>query len=234
MKKKHTNIIALIPAKKNSTGLKNKNLKKLNKLSLVELAILGAKKSKLIDKTYLSSDSDRILDIGAKLNIDVIKRQKNLSTFSASANSVILDFIKNKISNNQQEDCIIVYLQPTSPFRNNIHIDQAIKYLIKKKLRSLVSVIENKNFFKSLYKKKTTLNPFFNDNFVTNNRQNLKKVYSPNGAIYIFYSSDFIKNKKLSFTKTGYYIMNRIDSIDIDDKEDYELANYLSKKYLKY
>lgn len=234
MKKKHTNIIALIPAKKNSRGLKNKNLKKLNKLSLVELAILGAKKSKLIDKIYLSSDSDRILDIGAKLNIDVIKRQKNLSTFSASANSVILDFIKNKISNNQQEDCIIVYLQPTSPFRNNIHIDQAIKYLIKKKLRSLVSVIENKNFFKSLYKKKTTLNPFFNDNFVTNNRQNLKKVYSPNGAIYIFYSSDFIKNKKLSFTKTGYYIMNRIDSIDIDDKEDYELANYLSKKYLKY
>ena len=28
--------------------------------------------------------------------------------------------------------------------------------------------------------------------------------------------------------------MNRIDSIDIDDKEDYELANYLSKKYLKF
>jgi len=234
MNKKRIKIISFIPAKKNSQDLKNKNLKKLNNLSLVELAILGAKKSKLINEIYLSSDSEKILKIGTKLNIDAIKRQKNLSTYSASANSVILDFIKNKIQNNQQEDCIIVYLQPTSPFRNNIHIDQAIKHLIKKKLRSLVSVTENKNFFKSLYKKKTTLNPFFNDNFVTNNRQNLKKVYSPNGAIYIFYSSDFIKNKKLSFTKTGYYIMNRIDSIDIDDKEDYELANYLSEKYLKY
>jgi CMP-N-acetylneuraminic acid synthetase len=73
MIKKNTNIIALIPAKKNSRGLKNKNLKKLNKLSLVELAILGAKKSKLINKIYLSSDSDKILDIGVKLNIDVIK-----------------------------------------------------------------------------------------------------------------------------------------------------------------
>ena len=234
MNKKRIKIISFIPAKKNSQDLKNKNLKKLNNLSLVELAILGAKKSKLINEIYLSSDSEKILKIGTKLNIDAIKRQKNLSTYSASANSVILDFIKNKIQNNQHEDCIIVYLQPTSPFRNNIHIDQAIKHLIKKKLRSLVSVTENKNFFKSLYKKKTTLNPFFNDNFVTNNRQNLKKVYSPNGAIYIFYSSDFIKNKKLSFTKTGYYIMNRIDSIDIDDKEDYELANYLSEKYLKY
>jgi len=233
MKKKRIKIISFIPAKKNSQDLKNKNLKKLNNLSLVELAILGAKKSKLINEIYLSSDSEKILKIGTKLNIDAIKRQKNLSSYSASANSVILDFIKNKLQNNQ-EDYIIVYLQPTSPFRNNIHIDQAIKYFIKKKFRSLVSVTENKNFFKSLYKKKTTLNPFFNDNFVTNNRQNLKKVYSPNGAIYIFYSSDFIKNKKLSFIKTGYYIMNRIDSIDIDDKEDYELANYLSKKYLKY
>ena len=231
MNKKRIKIISFIPAKKNSQDLKNKNLKKLNNLSLVELAILGAKKSKLINEIHLSSDSEKILKIGTKLNIDVIKRQKNLSTYSTSANSVILDFIKNKIQNNQREDCIIVYLQPTSPFRNNIHIDQAIKYFIKKKFRSLVSVTENKNFFKSLYKKKTTLNPFFNDNFVTNNRQNLKKVYSPNGAIYIFYSSDFIKNKKLSFTKTGYYIMNRIDSIDIDDKEDYELANYLSEKY---
>jgi len=27
--------------------------------------------------------------------------------------------------------------------------------------------------------------------------------------------------------------MSRIDSIDIDDKEDYELAKFLSKKYLK-
>ena len=27
--------------------------------------------------------------------------------------------------------------------------------------------------------------------------------------------------------------MNKIDSIDIDDKEDYELAKFLSKKYLK-
>ena len=42
-----------------------------------------------------------------------------------------------------------------------------------------------------------------------------------------------MKNKKLSFVKSGYFIMNKIDSIDIDDKEDYQLANYLSKRYLK-
>ena len=233
MNKKRIKIISFIPAKKNSQDLKNKNLKKLNNLSLVELAILGAKKSKLINEIHLSSDSEKILKIGTKLNIDVIKRKKNLSTYSTSANSVILDFIKNKLKSTK-EDHIIVYLQPTSPFRNNNHIDLAINHLKKNKLKSVISVTENKNFFKSLYKKNFFLYPFFNNSFVTNNRQNLKTVYSPNGAIYIFYASEFMKNKKLSFTKSGYSVMNKIDSIDIDDKEDYELANYLSKKYLKY
>ncbi len=232
MNKKRTQIIGLIPARKNSQDLKNKNLKKLNNLSLFELAILGAKKSKLINKIYLSSDSKEILKKGKKYNINLIKRKKSLSTNSATANSLIFDFIKHYLKNDIENN-IIVYLQPTSPFRNNIHIDQAISRLIKKKLRSVLSVNENKNFFKSFKKNKDILSPFFNDKFVTNNRQNLKKIYSPNGAIYIFYASDFIKNKKLSFIKSGYYPMNRIDSIDIDDKEDYELAKFLSKKYLK-
>ena len=232
MNKKRTRIIGLIPAKKNSQDLKNKNLKKLNNFSLFELAILGAKKSKFINKIYLSSDSKEILNMGKKYNINLIKRKKSLSTNYATANSLIFDFIKNYLKNDNENN-IIVYLQPTSPFRNNIHIDQAIRKLITKKLRSVLSVNENKNFFKSFKKNKSIVSPFFNDKYVTNNRQNLKKIYSPNGAIYIFYASDFIKNKKLSFIKSGYYLMNRIDSIDIDDKEDYELAKFLSKKYLK-
>lgn len=232
MIKKTTQIIALIPAKKNSQDLKNKNLKKLNNLSLFELAILGAKKSRFINKIYLSSDSDKILSKGKKHQIELIRRKKSLSTNSASANSVIFDFIKNYLKNDQ-ENFIIVYLQPTSPFRNTNHIDGAINYFIKKKFRLLLSVTENKNFFKSLYKKNNTLFPYFNDKLITKNRQNLKKIYCPNGAIYIFYSDDFMKNKKLSFVKSGYFIMNKIDSIDIDDEEDYQLANYLSKRYLK-
>ena len=61
MNKKKIKIIGFIPAKKNSKDLKNKNLKKINNLSLFEIAILAAKKSKLIDQVYISSDSEKIL-----------------------------------------------------------------------------------------------------------------------------------------------------------------------------
>ena len=232
MIKKKFNIIAFIPAKKNSQGLKKKNLKKINNLSLFELAILGAKKSKFIDKIYLSSDSDEILKEARKYKINLIKRKKSLSKNFSSANAVILDFIKNYLKNDTKNN-IILYLQPTSPFRNGVHIDQAINIFLKKKMRSLLSVVENKNFFKSLCQNKKTLRPFFSNKLITKNRQNLKKIYSPNGAIYIFYASDFMKKKELTFIKSGYYIMNKAESVDIDDKEDYDLAKYLSKKYLK-
>ena len=169
---KKIKIIAFIPAKKISRDLKNKNLKKIKNLSLFEIAIMSAKNSKLIDQIYLSSDSERILKIASKHKIKLIKRKKFLRTYSASANSVIADFIKNDLQSNS-EDGIIIYLQPTSPFRNHFHIDSALKKMIKTKLRFIVSVTENKNFFKSLYKKKMTLKPFFNESFFTNNRQNI-------------------------------------------------------------
>lgn len=231
MNKKKIKIIGFIPAKKNSIDLKNKNLKKLNNLSLFELAILAAKKSKLIDEVYISSDSEKILKISKKYNINLIKRKKILSTNSSSANSLILDFIKNKMKH-LKENFIIVYLQPTSPFRNNQHIDKALKFFLNSKFKSVLSVTENKNFYKSFKLNRGSLKPHFDDKFVTNNRQNLEKIYSPNGAIYIFFSYDFIKKKKINFIKAGYYIMNRIHSIDIDDIDDYELAKHLSKKYL--
>ena len=96
---------------------------------------------------------------------------------NSSINLVGLDFsdIKNNLKDNKENN-IIVYLQPTSPFRNKIHIDNAINNFLKKKMRSLLSVIENKNFFKSLYANKNTLSPFFDNKFITKNRQNLKKI----------------------------------------------------------
>ena len=60
------NLIAFIPARKGSKSIKNKNLKLINKKSLVEITIDQALKSKIFKKIILSSDSNKILDIGKK------------------------------------------------------------------------------------------------------------------------------------------------------------------------
>lgn len=232
--KKKFKVIGFIPAKKNSTGLKNKNLKKINNLSLVELAITSSIKSKKVDQTFLSSDSEIILNIGKKYNIQTIKRKKSLCKKTTNANEIIKDFI-NFYTNTYKDykNVIVIYLQPTSPFRNFNHIDLSIKKFIKSKKKILVSFLEIKNFFKAFEIKEKKITPFFNSKYINENRQNFPKILLPNGALYIFYLKDFLKNKKLTYNSCAYYQMNKIDSLDIDDELDFKIAKFLSKNNIK-
>jgi len=226
-------IISLIPAKQNSYELKRKNFLKLNGLALFEISILASKKSKKISKTFISSDSDQIKKKSFEYDVNFIKRKKKLSNKTALANEVILDFLKKIRKTIDLENLILVYLQPTSPFRNHRHIDKALKLFSKSSARTLVSVNENKNYFKSLKMSESYLKPIRPKSF-NDNRQNFEKIYQPNGALYIFYASDFIKKKKINFSKTLGFVMSNVESIDIDNKEDYEFARTLSKKTLIY
>ena len=231
--KKKINIIGFIAAKKNSRDLKNKNFKKLNNYFLFEIALFGSLKSKLIKKTFLSSDSKKILNRAKNLGAIPIIRDKKLCSYKATANQVILDFIKKNVSIDGMNKSIIIYLQPTSPFRNYKHIDLALKMFLNKKSKTLVSVKENKSFFKSFRLNKNKLKPYFDKKLVTFNRQELKKIYSPNGEIYIFYVKEFLKKKEINFENFDFFLMNNVDRIYIDSKEDYDLAKNLSEKYLK-
>jgi CMP-N,N'-diacetyllegionaminic acid synthase len=229
------NIIGLIPAKKNSKGLKNKNIQKIAGLTLFEIAAINSLKSKLIDEIYVSSDSDKILNLGKKLKIKLFKRKSKYAKSTTDANQVILNFLSVIKKKGELKKTIIIYLQPTSPFRNHIHINNAIKKFIRSKSKSLVSVSEiGEKFYKSLKIKNNKLISYFNEKYLTQNRQSLNKLYSPNGAIYIFYASDFLKKRKIPIHNSDYYIMNAYESLDINSKIDLTIARELKNKLLIY
>jgi CMP-N,N'-diacetyllegionaminic acid synthase len=228
-------VISLIPAKKYSSGLNNKNFKKINGLSLFEIATIASKKSKLIDHTYVSSDSEKILRISRKYNASLIKRSNMYCNKGADANSVILDFLKKIKKQKNVNQLIIVYLQPTSPFRNHHHINLSINEFINNKSKCLVSVVNiGTKFNKSCKIKKNKIIPLFKNFNLTANRQTFTDIFLPNGAIYIFYASDFLKKNSLNLKDAKPFIMNNFESLDIDDKDDYNTACKLSKKYLIY
>ena len=53
-------VCCIIPARQNSKGIKNKNLKKIKNKSLIYYPIKNALSSKIIDKIYVNSDSKKI------------------------------------------------------------------------------------------------------------------------------------------------------------------------------
>ena len=77
-------IWSLVPARSGSKRFKNKNLKKINKLSLVARAILHSKKSKRINRVFLSTDSIRIKKEGLKYGAEVpfLRTKKNSQDYS--------------------------------------------------------------------------------------------------------------------------------------------------------
>ena len=131
--KKKVIFIGLIPAKKKSDGLKKKNFKKLNGIPLFERAVKSALKSKLIQSTFVTSDSNEILLETFKLGCNIIKRPSRLCQKNTKANAVVehaVKFIEKKFN---VKDCALVYLQPTSPLRNYTHVNKSINLFKKKK-----------------------------------------------------------------------------------------------------
>ena len=219
---KKKKIFGIITARKNSKGIKNKNVYKIKGKPLIEFTLTEAKKSKLLTKLILTTDDEKIIKLSNKFTLDkIIKRKKSLAKNNSSSIDVIIDVLK-KIK--KAEPDYIMLLQPTSPLRKAIDIDNAIKSIIKnKKYHSLVSVVKVENFqlYKSHKIKKNFLVPLF-PNKVHLPRQKLENIYKSNGSIYISKTKTFLK-KKTFFYKTFPYIMNSKSSLDIDTKEDIKL-----------
>lgn len=220
-------IVALIPARGGSKEIKNKNLKKLNGKPLLEYTINEAKKSKLLDSIYISSDSDKILNFGKKRGINVVKRPKNISRDESKTIDAIKHFIKKTFKKKVVPDLLVI-LQPTSPLRKSFHIDEAIKKILSiKSANSLVSCVEvPHNFTPDLLMK------IKNDGFLKIKkllrRQNKKLFYARNGAaIYIIRKPTFYKS--IFGKKILPYMMDALSSIDINNFEDLKFARLIIK-----
>ena len=63
---------ALIPARSGSKGIKDKNIQKLAGQPLINWSIAACKKSYLIDKIYISTDSKSYADLALSQGAEVL------------------------------------------------------------------------------------------------------------------------------------------------------------------
>ena len=228
---------ALVPARSGSKRLKNKNLKKINNLSLVARAIINCKKSIKIDRVFLSTDSKKIKNEGLRYGAEIpFLRSKKNSHDNSNDFEVINEFLEkiNKIEKKIPQ--YIIFVRPTTPIRESIIIDFAIKkFRSLRNYDSLVSVNEmNEPVHKKFFISKNKLKPIIKNltlDEANNPRQNFKKSYTANGYL------DVIKTKNIIFKK-NYLGKNCFpfitkNTIDIDDKFDFEIAKFfITNKHL--
>lgn len=218
-------IIALIPCRGNSKGIANKNLIKFSGKPLLYWTIKDLKSSKLIEKIYVTSDSDKILKFAKKQGVEIIKRPKNISGDYSKSEDALLHALKS-IKNTSK---IIVFAQATSPIRPKKVFDNAIRYFIKKKYDSIFSSTKVHNFIWKKQQGKLFSNYNFKDRPM---RQKIKCFFQENGSFYIFKNKGFMSNCNRLFGKIGTYILDKKYGFEIDDNIDLKINKILKNEKL--
>lgn len=218
-------ILAIIPARSGSKGLKDKNIKLLHGKSMIAYTIETAIKSNVFEDIVISTDSQVYADISIEYGASVpFLRPDYLSTDEATTNDVVEYTIKELERIGKLYDYFMI-LQPTSPLRKVEDILGAVELLSEKDANSIVSVCETEHspLYMNTLDETLSMKEFLPKNVKTR-RQELPKYYRLNGAIYLCKVDYFLKYKDLYRERSFAYIMDKVRSVDIDDEIDFRLA----------
>ena len=220
------NILCIVPARSGSKGIKNKNIKKLAGIPLINYTLEIASKTFPKENIIISSDSKEIIKMGEPFEIKTpFLRPKKLASDYSKTIFTVLDII-NRLENNYEAVCL---LQPTSPFRSQDDIMNCISIINKNRCDSVVSVnkIEEPHPKKMKKIKNGILQPYLEGSNSSIPRQKLEKVYALNGCIYMTRKSQIIKYKDFFGKRCIPYEMPENKSININNKYDFMIAEYI-------
>ena len=227
---KNKTFLAIIPARGGSKRLPRKNVLDLNGKPLIAYSIEAGLDSSYIDKVVVTSDDDEVLTISKKYGAVTINRPNELASDIATT----FDAIKHAVDNCEKYDYIVL-LQPTSPLRNEKHIDEAVELLESKKSNAVVSVckMDHNPMWSNVLDHSLSMKGFLGDEILNKRGQDLDKYYRLNGAIYICETDKLLKEESFFLKDNIFaYKMNRESSIDIDEEIDFKMAEVILNKLL--
>ena len=228
-------MLAIIPARGGSKGLPGKNIKPLLGKPLIAYAVEAALKSKYIDRVIVSTDDEEIARVAREAGAEVpFMRPAELASDTATAVDVYIhatEFMMNQTGEPIEKFMVLL---PTAPLRTVDHIDAAVEAFNEKGCDTLISVTEAEtppSWYMNMDGRGCISNSGFGmKGAIVNNRQVNDAYYIPNGAIYIL-DYKLLKEKRTYYSDNTYgFVMSRLESIDIDNIDDFEYAEFLMKK----
>lgn len=223
--------IAIIPARSGSKGLPDKNILPLEGKPMMAYTIEACLESGCFEKVHVSTDSELYAQIAIKYGADVpFLRDPSLATDQATTEDVIRDVLKKYQAKGEEFD-IFGIMQPTSPLRTALDIQNSFQLFTEKEADSVIGVcpMEHSPLWSNQLGESDSMYHFL-DAQTNQNRQQFGQFYRINGAIYLMRLSEYSSHMALYGKRSYAYRMPKERSIDIDDWMDYEIA----KVFMKY
>ena len=220
------NNIAVIPARSGSKGLKDKNIKELLGKPLLAYSINAAIESGLFKTIHVSTDSTIYADIAQVYGADVpFLRSKETATDTSSTWDAI-KYVLSKYKEYGKNFDIVTVLQPTSPLRTSMDIKKAYDFFLGKKANMVTSVCEmdHSPLWSNTLPEDLSMENFEDEEIALLPRQSLPTYYRENGAIYILKTDYLFEQKNIYKDKCYAFVMDAMNSIDIDSELDFLFA----------
>jgi len=217
--------IAFIPARCGSKSIPLKNIKIFCGKPLIYWTMNALENSKTIDKMIIATDCEEIANVVESFNfkkVSVYWRNPFNAQDPSSTESVMLEYIKQ--SDLKRNDYFFL-VQATSPFTQSGDFDAAFQILKQQEADSLLSCTRIKRFFWN--EGGTPINYNFKKR---PRRQDFKGSLIENGAFYINKVGNILSYMNRLSGKISIYEMPEFTSIELDEPNDWLIAEDLMKK----
>ena len=175
---------------------------------------------KVTDNVYVSTDCEQVKNICKNYpHVEIIERPSELCQDNSPTNPVIRHFLDN------YDVEIFALVQPTSPLFKNAYLKKGFdKFAQSDTIDTIISTYKTVDFYWSPRGKPLNFDPT-----IKNRTQEIEEWYVENGAFYITNRETFFKNNNLIGENVDFIVMPKIDSVDIDNYEDLQIARILMR-----
>lgn len=212
--------VALIPIKLDSKRIPGKNIKPFYDgtplMSFIQRACLQAR---TIDEVYIYC-SDEAVKPYVLPGVIFLKRPKYLDNDNINANDFIKEFMK------EIDADIYVNAHTTSPFAKPETLDELVNRVASGNYDSAFCAQVIRTF---MWEGGIPIN-FDPDRFPRT--QDLPPIYGETSIAYVFSKECFLKHNRRLGTKPYIKEVDKIEAIDIDYPEDFDIANAIYKELI--
>ncbi len=221
-------VLAIIPARGGSRRLPGKNLLDVAGRPLIVHSIEHARRAQAVTRTIVSTDDPAIEATSVAAGAEVIHRPPEISTDTATSEAALLHALDYLHAREQYQPDLVVFLQCTSPVREQGDIDDAVRHLLHSGADSIFSATESKWL---LWRMSDDRAQSFNYDYRHRRReQDMPAEWRENGSIYVFRPWVLREGGNRLGGKITAYEMNYWSSFQIDSAEDLDLCDWILRR----
>ena len=220
-------VLALVPARGGSKGIRDKNMRPLAGRTLLEYAAEAAAASGVVDRSVLSTDSERVAAEGRRAGLEVPFLRPAALARDDTPMLPVIEHALDALEHDGWTAEVVLLLQPTSPLRRPEHIRAAVQQLRDSGADSVVTVVEVPRHLSPDYVMRMDdgrLVPFLAEGARVTRRQDARSAFERDGTVYAFWSRTLRETGNIYGRDCRPLVLSAQDSMTLDTLDDWNEA----------